>query len=287
DDVAFRLPRNADLRPANKSMPDNGSQSADYQWVAGVLTPTNNNMGNLGNATPDYEGDFSWLVTVAPDIDDVFQQDIANMDRYTFSVVVIQKRDLNLDQSGATLELNKKNKAPPERMVYADLLDASAQANAGLLPPYTNYAGGAVRLRTPVPNAAMVPPVTAAWLDVKPNEWLMLSALMYDPIGLSLIYAPVPGVPAPGLPIPVVQWYRIAGVGDTVDISGNGSGPWYRDVQLAGPDWNNTNFSPNLYTYPAGTVPGYPVQYQFATLVTGTVAVYNNMIIVDGSLLKD
>jgi hypothetical protein len=292
DDMLFRSPSNKDLRPVSQSMPTNGSQSADYQWAAGVLTATGNNAGNLGQPTPNYEGDYSWLLTVAFDVDDLFNADVANATRFSVSVVVIKNRDLNLDQTGATLDFTKKNKPPSERMVFADLLDASAQATAAgaALPFGINYSGGAVRLRTPAPSATSIPQVTASWLDVKPNEWLMLSAFMYDRTTANLITAPDSNVVPPPLPLPVpfVQWYRIAGVGDTVDISGNGSGPWYRDVQLAGPDWNNANFAPNSYTYPAPIVPNtYAVQYQFATLISGTVAVYNNMMFIDGSLLKD
>ncbi|HUY36985.1 MAG TPA: prepilin-type N-terminal cleavage/methylation domain-containing protein [Pirellulales bacterium] len=249
--------------------------------------------GGAPVATPDYQGDFSWFLTVAPDLDDQWGTlnatgkyilNAENMDRFTVSVVVLYKRDLNLDQNPnpATTTLDLKV-APPERMVYADLLDASAQTNSGA--PYgINYAGGAVRLRTPIPNATTVPPVYKHWLDVKPNEWLMLSAVMnastnplFDQTGNA-----TPLVTPSGLPVQVCQWYRIAGVGDTVLNPIDGS--WYRDVQLAGPDWNN-GFYVRQY-YPTPPVPS-STQFVYATLVTGAIAVYDYPITLDESLLKD
>ncbi len=253
--------------------------------------------GTLGFTSPDFAGDYSWLLTVAPDVDDVFQQDMANMDRFTVSVVIFYKRDLNLDQSTTTLDVKK---APPERMVFADLLDASAQAFAAgtVFPSGNNFAGGAVRLRTPTPGTT-TPTSTAAWLDVKPNEWLMLSGFMYSPTSLppSVVTAPLPNftqtpppVVAPNFaPVPFCQWYRIAGVGETLPIAGGGG--WYRDVQLSGPDWNNFFYygSPaQSYSYLAPDQPNaYPVQYQFATLATGAIAVYQSTITLDESILKD
>ncbi len=283
DDLVFQSPARADYRP--QVVTSNG------------LPP------NLGVAlpTPDFQGDFSWLLTISPDIDDLFQEDVANMDRFTVSVVIFYKRDLNLDQTvpPAGITTLDVKKAPPERMVFADLLDASAQAAAGAPLP-VNFAGGAVRLRTPPPGST-TPSSTAAWLDVRPNDWLMLSGFSYNPFasvtppGPAINYAPVPGVAPPGLPIPFCQWYRIAAVGETLPIApGATSTGWYCDVQLAGPDWNNGFFAPHVaaptppFQYVAPDQPSaYPVQYQYATLCTGAIAVYEYQITLDGSLLRD
>jgi len=293
DDLVFQSPANADYRPISTNAPPNGSQLPDYQLIYTqtgtgpaptfnptytlAFTNTNNNVpaslpSNLGTPTPDFTGDYSWLLTVAPDIDDVFQNDVANMDRFRVSVVIFYKRDLNLDQTGLTLDVKKP---PPERMVFADLLDASAQANAVPAPfPFgVNFSGGAVRLRTAV---------APEWLSVKPNEWLMLSGFMWSG-------GPVTATVPTGaiLPIPFVQWYRIAAVGETTPIAAGGG--WYCDVQLAGPDWNNTFYAPPVapYAYVAPDQPNYPVEYQYATLCTGAVAVFEYQVILDDSLLKD
>ena len=258
DDLIFQLPENSLLQLG---------ASADYRPQAVPLP------------TPDFQGDYSWLLTVSPDVDDVFQADVANMNRFTVSVVIFYKRDLNLDQTTLTLD---QKKAPPERMVFADLLDASAQAFAtGFAFPFgMNFAGGAVRLRTPPPGTT-VPSSTAAWLDVRPNEWLMLSGFMWSGGPMTAI------IPGSGpFPIPFCQWYRIAAVGKTTPIAAGG---WYCDVQLAGPDWNNTFFAPPIvpYAYVPPDQPNYAMQYQYATLATGAIAVYEYQIVLDDSLLKD
>jgi len=216
----------------------------------------------------DNAGNYTWFLTVSPAAEHVdFVNDAGaapdnqpycyaeNTPLYSVSVVVCHKRDLTPPNqyTGANLE-----EAPGERQVRLTFL------SGGL-------GGGDVLLS----NLALDEP--PQYLDVKENEWLMVSGFY------PYYYEMTNGTPAQRL-IGVHKWYRIVSAPDTVvedrdgdgtldageDANGNGVlDPPYRYVTLAGPDWNpswtndwDRDGTPDV----------------FATLVKGVIGVYTTTV---------
>jgi type II secretory pathway pseudopilin PulG len=238
DDLVFDVPSRSDRRPQ---------------------TPT-------GWLSPDYSGDYSWLVTVSHPAVDLFNA--PNMQRLECSLVVFYKRDVNLNPSDWPGPPTNK-KPPPERMVYADFLQQPANG-----VPF--FSGGTVRLRT---IGTGTPPMTTQvqaqtnWLDgLKPNTYVMLSAMFNSATGS--------GLP----PFPRVGWYRIISVDEGAQVVGNSAS---RIITLDGDDWsamNDNNGNPLWQDGDAGQNTSPTV---FCTIADGAVAVYNDSILLDGSVLRD
>lgn len=207
---------------------------------------------------PQYAGDYSWFITVTPPVRAMLPSgnsmaDLSTSRQFQASVVVVYKRTISLDPVG---------EVPGERMVWADFTSGGGG---------TSFNGGDVRLRT---NA------NPKWLEVKPNQWILLTANMNDPRLASGVR-------------PVGAWYRIRSVGEgLLDVTSPG-GVWFIDVSLDGPDWttipglvpdaNSFDYSASMpapYNFPTGELPT-----AHATLVTGVVGVYEKTITLDGASL--
>ncbi|HUY90003.1 MAG TPA: prepilin-type N-terminal cleavage/methylation domain-containing protein [Pirellulales bacterium] len=243
DDLVFDIPGRPDLRPK---------------------TPT-------GSLSPDYNGDFSWIVTVSHSPTDLFNA--ANMQRFRCSVVVLKKRDLNLNPGDwPAPPLGKK--PPPERIVLADFINPPAYMG-GLSPPPSRalpvYPDAALNLRTTSSVGA------TNWLDgLRANQYIMLSANYI--------------VTFPGSSVktfPVADWYRIVSAGEAAQVSG---GIASRQVVVTGTDWPATSTlgGTPIWIDADGTA-GAPngVDTVFCTIVDGAVAVYDDVITLDNSLMRD
>jgi len=225
-----------------------------------------------GNALQsEFKGDYSWLVTVTPSPEHIdFTKDMGgpfvpysfteNSPLYTVSVVVFYKRDMSAPAGFGGDE------PPAERQVRLEFLG-------------TGLGGGDVRLHVlgePANPGTWDP---AHCLDVKQNEWLLVSGgyprSCYYPMTMSPPYSP--------WNVGVHKWYRVVAAGEIViedkngngaldageDSNGNGTlDPPYREVTLAGPDWNLNWCSFNLDNDPA-TADAY------ASLFRGIVAVHS------------
>ncbi len=187
-----------------------------------------------GNALQsEFKGDYSWLVTVTPSPEHIdFTKDMGgpfvpysfteNSPLYTVSVVVFYKRDMSAPAGFGGDE------PPAERQVRLEFLG-------------TGLGGGDVRLHVlgdPADANSLAP---AHYLDVKENEWLLVSG------GYTAVRRYEK--PAQGfcqVPVGVHKWYRIVAVGETMvgqDYDGDGTpDPPWREVTLAGPDWNADNW---------------------------------------------
>ncbi|OYV91438.1 MAG: hypothetical protein B7Z73_05520 [Planctomycetia bacterium 21-64-5] len=247
DDLVFDLPSDTDLRP---------------QSVGSLLSP-------------DFTGEYSWMFTAVHTPQDI--NNAINMDRYKVSLVVFRNRDLTLWASGLHAE-----SPPPERLVFADFIQ----------PPLVNvpfYNGGSLRLWVQEPNASPTPDQpNRHWLDnVKPNTYLMLMANFIDGAAV-----------AKGQPYPRVAWYRITNVGLN-GINGTDAAPvlvstnpnvWALNVTVAGDDWPPLNYN---YTGTATTLwqsvnpNNTAVPTVYCALVDDAVAVYEDVITLDNSLLRD
>lgn len=208
------------------------------------------------------QGDFSWLVTVSPALSDfmivgpdssspvVKWQGTQVPRTFNISIVIFYKRvpavDVGLDPSA---------NVPQERIVFADILG-------------TGFGGGDIILRV----NGVSQNVGANLLDVKPQQWIMLTGTMQatkDLVGNRVVLA----------------WYRVVKVGDVVEDMGGSN--WGRRVTLAGPDW--LVYQPVTQTNPSPTNPMFvdadtsnPLPTVHAGIFEGAIAVYDRTITLDG-----
>ena len=234
DDLLFPIPADESLRPQQ--------------------FPIRDNVGDTVKG--DFQGNYSWLVTVTPSPEHIDFRSLTSGDAfsfpessplYTVSVAVFYKRDMSKpDDYDPDPLLNRlmAGETPGERQVRLQFL------GAGL-------GGGDVRLE-------LLPGQGAEYLEIKENEWLLVTGsysrqcYYQDPIaqppGYSSYYSTQIGVH---------KWYRIVATGEIVverDSNGNGAidpdedsngnlilDPPYREATLAGPDWNVSGWGGTVY----------------------------------------
>jgi len=183
----------------------------------------------------EFKGDYSWLMTVTPSaehVDFVVAPTAYSFSRnsslYTVSVAVFYKRDMTEPNGFDTDGDGRPDETPAERQVWVQFL------GGGL-------GGGDVRLHVQGDPADANTWAPAHYLDVKENEWLLVSGG----------YTAVRRYEKPAqrfcqVPVGVHKWYRIVAVGETMvgqDYDGDGTpDPPWREVTLAGPDWNADNW---------------------------------------------
>jgi hypothetical protein len=292
DDTLFELPRDPGQRPfaGNGAAP---ISQGDYSWFAvidNVAKPWNPGPdGGWGAAGTDDNGDgvvddfgeAGWPQYANPAVP---QDDIALWRRsagefWKVWVVVVYKRNLSLTevQPGTppapfsfTAPTGTLTSVPPERMVYCDFLTAPLPATNTVLLSSAGQGGGDVDLYVPaqITNTGINP--TAEWLNVKANQWVMLSAwpnLVSPPTGLT---TPIRGQ------LPLIEWFRIASVGqiETVTSGGNIVG-WKRKVTFDGPDFNPYKFVDAQF-FPNFQVTNFQTCY--CTIVDGVVGVFEGTV---------
>lgn len=299
--VADRLMRSTDdvlfeYDPASlRIMKRAAGQPDDFDQRPLAIT---NAPGNAPSAyAPNFAGEYSWIATVSRVPSDMTQGvTAADLHRFQVTVVVLQNRDLTLwtGAGGITAE-----EPPSERQVYAMFTQYGGMSNQSTAP---FYGGGGLQLYVyegASPVAAGAP--SRHWLDnIKPNTYLMLTAPFVDSMDT-------------GVPYPRLGWYRITNVDDGPNQDPNNSARWYRNLTVAGGDWpalwyqwTNGNGMPtaavtqlwlgadpmapdNMLPYasakPAATPNQVPVAY--CTLMTGSIAAYDEVITLDNSLVHE
>ncbi len=146
-----------------------------------------------GSGVRPIEGNYSWMVMVTPSS--------GNENLCAVSVIVFYKR--NFQVTSTLTNIDSDNPKPSERVAVATF------------PPGGGYGGGDVELAIPSNVAANLPGTEdkGEYLDVKENDWLMLTNGK------------------------VFLWYRVVAVANELTTSTT-SGRLVRHVTLAGPDWN-------------------------------------------------
>jgi hypothetical protein len=253
DDPVFALPPDPTQRPFLQ-LPTSGTASqwsrtqGDYSWFAvidNVQKPWNPGVvistgaqGGWGDLASDDNGDgvldnaseAGWpTAAIDPDIA-LWQQ--SGSELWHVSVVVVYKRNLQLIPTSA-------DEIPPERMCLG---------------------GGDCVIYVPV---GMAP--SQEWLNVKPNQWIMLSG--FPNLAKQLTDPPVHSQ------LCSVQWFRLSAVGEiqaVTDASGNVTA-WQRAVTLSGPDLNPYKFM-DAVGAPGGN------QSLYATIVDGVTGVFEATI---------
>jgi hypothetical protein len=291
DELVFDVPRMAELRP---TLQPRWSPGADGRW--GVANTDDDNNGTTDDASEagwpgsddlamrTTSGDFTYLVTVAPSISEMFDNVLYQTEghaisakQYTVSVVVFYRRDL-LTPPNTPPQPNRDSPAPPERMVWCDFPDYDPYA-VSVNPDLTRVSvgGGMVRLRTSG---------GPRWLDVKPGQWILLTAYVPDPA-----FDNPPGSGSGNGRQRLASWYRIVSVG--VGNTDQPNSPWYyRDVTLAGPDWYpdrhlDADAAAGGFIYSSAFAaphnwPAYDPPTAYATLLDGAIAVYEKTIYLSG-----
>ncbi len=286
DDTLFELPSDTTQRPfaTNAAVP---ASQGDYSWFAvidNVQKPWNPgvdggwgqfNVDDNADGVVDDIGEAGWPPYMNPMADDIALWRRSAGELWKVWVVVVYKRNLSLTevQPGATPgtfsftpPTGTMTYVPPERMVYCDFLTAPLPATNPVLLSSAGQGGGDVELYVPaqITNTGINP--TAEWLTIKANQWVMLSAwpnLVAPPTGLT---TPVRGQ------LPLVEWFRIASVGDIETIfNGATVVGWKRKVTLDGPDFNPYKFVDGQF------FPGFQVtnfQTCYCTIVDGVVGVF-------------
>jgi hypothetical protein len=299
DDTLFELPSDATQRPfaTNGAAP---ASQGDYSWFAvidNVQKPWNPGPdGAWGQAGQDDNSDNVWdniaeagwpqyaaPIPANPE-DDVALWRTSGGELWKVWVVVVYKRNLAITevQPGATPgtfsltpPTGTLTYVPPERMVYCDFLTAPLPPTNAVLLNSAGQGGGDVELYVPnqITNTAVNP--TAEWLNVKANQWVMLGAwpnIQSSPAANPTLpfTTPIRGQ------LPIVEWFRIASVGEIEQvISGGSVVGWKRKVTLDGPDFNPYKF------VDAQFFPGFQqtnFQTCYCTIVDGVVGVYQATI---------
>lgn len=274
DDLVFDFPSDQAQRPtqAPPSVIVSGStadvkyatSNGDYSWftvIDNMQRPWNPGKDGVwgttgddnGDGVPNDVGEAGWPLS-----DDVALWKTSGGELWHVWVVVIQKRNLQLVPTAA-------DAIPPERMCYCDMLSApwpppagatgiSIQNNAGL-------GGGDCLLSVPASLSS-----SPEWLNVKVNQWIMLSAFP----NLGTLASPVRGQ------LCMVQWFRITAVGDVIELPGNAG--FQRSVTLSGPDWNPYRFFDALGVPPTTGVSGMNFLTAYATIVDGACGVIDATI---------
>ncbi len=190
DDLAFSLPDAADQRP--NALMDNG--------------------------VPHINGNYSWMVTVTPALNET---GLAFNGRglYSVSVVVFYKRSFTVPETDPATGLQTavdlaQNPRPSERTVTANILSIYPDQNTGI-PSGVSLGGGAVKLTVPGPAYSQ-------YLDVKKGQWLLLSG----------------NLGTENQALGVFRWYRVVSVGDVQPDPPDAPARLCRYVTLAGPDWH-------------------------------------------------
>ncbi len=214
--------------------------------------------------TPQYrqfDGNYSWIATIVPNAPTLPNQSGGapgsptyqpyNNNLYTVSVAVYYKRPINLNVSVAPASQSINYPVYPERLAAVSAF------------PGSGIGGGEITLNT----QNMTSTQSAAYLNVKRGQWIMLAGQITLTAGTSLNPTNTPTY------LNIFRWYRVIGASDVVDSNGNpvtpgestsvGMPSYSRNITLAGPDWPYLSVMANA---------NHPITYAF--LCDGVVGVY-------------
>jgi type II secretory pathway pseudopilin PulG len=199
----------------------------------------------------DYMAEYEWIATLTPKLNGQTGNSV-NSGEYVMSVVVLHNRRPRLDtilvNSGAS-----DNFAEDERV-------------ADVTTFYGNGIGGGDILVQTREHSNLTPNRhIEADLQVRENDWAMLSGMLYS-------NAANPATTPPTPVAPLFQWYRVTGV--QAETSGpNAASAYEKQFTLQGADWP-LDTTRGLYVLPA-TAPNYFTQITF---VSGVVGVFERTI---------
>jgi hypothetical protein len=243
DDLVIPVPKDRSERP-RQLMTDSNSPPRN------VAVPWHAADGTAGTApylVRQAQGDYSWLCTVSPLAP---QPDFVNSNTPYLNVGVGEYNSV----SAAVFYKRNFNAPNAASVLPGDIGEPLGTATFSTSFPNPSLGGGDVTLSKPASSPPSGwPAFTPAWLDVKPNEWILLG-----------------GYTAPtsaGYQRYVLRWYRIVALGD---ITGQGSAAT-RPVTLAGPDWDLTT--------PAGAPSN-------GTPLTADVVLYRGVVDVHTTTMK-
>jgi hypothetical protein len=243
--------------------------------------------GLTSNAITMSQGDYSWFVTIQPDISQAFgapglyssgsnnvpafyNGNAGTMRQFQASVVVFQKRPLIPLASSAsipgTININQTvdPNARGERIVFADFISR-----------------GSVRLRANNNNLIQNFDDATKYLSVRSNEWIMVTGLRQNP----QIQQPSP-YGSNGWPEISLHWYQVL----TCSTPQNWSGQWFVDAVVQGDDWTQGGaMGQQFWLYQDQSGFGYSDYPNpptgIATLLTGAIGVFTKTVTLDSASL--
>ena len=211
-------------------------------------------------SSAQYLGDYSWLVTLAPELD---ANSVTNPNyvpqNYTASVVVFYRRVLDraplaIDERAGTL--------PTERTVYAEFPFGPGMGTVDVVLRLSAAAGN------PLDGSAEQSDFPA----VKAGQWIMLC-------GWTRNDGSTPSLHADNRMWATFRWYRVASVGELLPVADNPYGDqedeWQQNVTLAGPPMWDAAMNFGL-TYFDADDNGGPTLH--AVIVDGVVGVYEKTV---------
>ena len=236
------------------------------------------------NCITTSDGDYSWLVTIQPDLMQTFGGggwptsgqfyggDASKVRQFYVSVVVFQKRPLAPVVVGAAApgvintmqDLNRG-----ERMVWVDFIGR-----------------GAVRLRTNSPLVTTLDSATK-YLSVDANQWFMVTGRRQSNVPNPYMGNPYQnGSPTPWMETSL-HWYHVIA---TTNLPQSYNNQWYVDAVVDGDDWTlNGAMGQSSFLYNDENSFGYTDYGEtptgIGTIMTGAISVYSKMITQDTNSL--
>ncbi len=245
DDLIFDIDEdNPDNRPRQSCL-----------WSDGTVAPYPDTSATANPLHAQTADNYSWMLTAVPDpgelpiTSDINVLTAHEQQTYTVSIVTFYKRDFTCD---ATAD------PPSERFAGIDFIG-------------TGIGGGDAILMSPPAVTSM--DQAEKYLKVKENEWIMVTGFVREP-RLDPIVGFYTGNINSGIRR-IAKWYRVIRVDDEVE----GSGPFTRNITLAGPDWDQ-NWQNNIIFYDNAGIPTGNEQYNQprATIIEGAIGVYTTTV---------
>jgi len=245
DDLSFVIAGDQDARPIQQYqmlVKDSNGPTTSTDFQQQLVTK---------RAAPMSVGDFSWLLTVSPAVNETLRFDAngnpvysaQNMRTLDVSVVVFYKRPI-------TLLPDDGNEPPAERTVSLSF------AGSGI-------GGGSAHLSTDEDHKHYL-------RNLRPNQWILVTGRLRTDVttansGPFIDKAPV-----------VAKWYRIVSVDDGAGIDEPGEP--HRDITLDGPDWNTSPMEPGKFKFD-DLNPSTNGEWDMAASVfDGVIAVYDRTV---------
>lgn len=226
------------------------------------------------------QGDYSWIVTVAPSIAEAqgypgTPGNAATTRQYSVCVVVLYKRQLESVTDANLL----KNQNRGERLVFVDFLGMGSNTSSD------------ARIRVMGMNNQQS---AEEALSLKADQWIMVTGR--TPVQCSQNWAflvqgstsgtgPATMVPAQSFMLTTIQWYRVISAADTVTSADGSTSNWYRSVKLSGRDFGVWLKDEDSFGYSSGSDPGYDPPTGYGTILAGAIGVYEKTMTTDGTSL--
>jgi len=284
DDLAFQVARgSSDERTRSVYLWADNSTPPKTAIAAAPIRETPSPVPNPTNSVrlrQEHEGNYSWMMSVSPVAAEIDSTGRFSFQKYDVSVAVFFRRDL------AWQPIDPSNPPKPDPM--------PSERPANLVFNSGGYGGGDATIYLPVavgnalgfsgPTTTLGAQQYEAYLKVKKDTWIMLLGWQVDDRLPTNRFTPPLASPTNWRR--VARWYRVV-IADEEVQSGPifGEDACYRNVTLAGPDWDTGRSAaqqPGIWDATLAARPGAGASpTATAVLVDGVIGVYTRTVEVD------